>query len=116
MKINRILDIRDKKELTQQELSKIIGGSRVSISRWENGKTLPDYTVLDSLCKALGISVNEFYYGEKQTNMDFEQLSEQNLRLYFREKYGKRLRLKFAVLSGIIGMLIFIIIQLVFLR
>ena len=107
---------RKQKNLTQEQLSEILGVSSKSVSRWENGITLPDYTVLDSLCKALGISVNEFYYGEKKTDMDFEQLSEQNLRLYFREKYGKRLRLKFAVLSGIIGMLIFIIIQLVFLR
>ena len=111
-----IAECRKQNNLTQEQLSEILGVSSKSVSRWENGKTLPDYTVLDSLCKALGISVNEFYYGEKQTNMDFEQLSEQNLRLYFREKYGKRLRLKFAVLSGIIGMLIFIIIQLVFLR
>ena len=111
-----IAECRKQKNLTQEQLSEILGVSSKSVSRWENGKTLPDYTVLDSLCKALGISVNEFYYGEKQTNIDFEQLSEQNLRLYFREKYGKRLRLKFAVLSGIIGMLIFIIIQLVFLR
>ena len=77
---------------------------------------MPDYTVLDSLCNALGISINEFYYGEKMTDTDFEQLFEQNLRLYFIEKYGERLRFKFTVLSGIIGMLIFIIIQLVFLR
>ena len=47
-------------------------------------------------------------------DQDFKQLSEQNLRLYLIEKYGKRLRIKFAVLSGIIGMLIFIIIQLIF--
>ena len=77
---------------------------------------MPDYTVLDSLCNALGISINEFYYGEKMTDTDFEQLFEQNLRLYFIEKYGERLRFKFTVLSGIIGMLIFIIIQLIFLR
>ena len=111
-----LAECRKQKNLTQEQLGEILGVSSKSVSRWENGKTLPDYTVLDSLCKALGISVNEFYYGEKQTDMDFEQLSEQNLRLYFREKHGKRLRLKFAVLSGIIGMLIFIIIQLVFLR
>ena len=109
-----LAECRKQKNLTQEQLSEILGVSSKSVSRWENGKTLPDYTVLDSLCKALGISVNEFYYGEKQTDMDFEQLSEQNLRLYFREKHGKRLRLKFAVLSGIIGMLIFIIIQLIF--
>lgn len=77
---------------------------------------MPDYTVLDSLCNALGISINEFFYGEKMLGQDFRHLSEKNLRLYFTEKYGKRLKFKFAVLSGIIGILIFIIFQLVFFK
>lgn len=109
-----ILECRKRKNLTQEQLSEILGVSSKSVSRWENGKSLPDYTILDSLCNALGISINEFYYGEKMLDQDFKQLSEQNLRLYLIEKYGKRLRIKFAVLSGIIGMLIFIIIQLIF--
>ena len=111
-----IADCRKQKNLTQEQLSEILGVSSKSVSRWENGKTLPDYAILDSLCNALDISINEFYYGEKMLEQDFKHLSEQNLRLYFIEKYGKRLRFKFAVLGGIIGMLIFIIIQLVFLR
>ena len=111
-----IADCRKQKNLTQEQLSEILGVSSKSVSRWENGKTLPDYAILDSLCNALDISINEFYYGEKMLEQDFKHLSEQNLRLYFIEKYGKRLKFKFAVLSGIIGMLIFIIIQLVFLR
>ncbi len=109
-----ISECRKRKNLTQEQLSEILGVSSKSVSRWENGKSLPDYTILDSLCNALGISINEFYYGEKMLDQDFKQLSEQNLRLYLIEKYGKRLRIKFAVLSGIIGMLIFIIIQLIF--
>ena len=87
-----------------------------SISKWENGKSLTDYTILDSLCNVLGISIKEFYYGEKMFEQEFKFLSEQHLRMYLIEKYGRRLRLKFAVLGGIIGMLIFIIIQLTFNR
>ena len=64
----------------------------------------------------LGISIKEFYYGEKMFEQEFKFLSEQHLRMYLIEKYGRRLRLKFAVLGGIIGMLIFIIIQLTFNR
>ena len=110
-----IAECRKQKNLTQEQLSEILGVSSKSVSRWENGKTLPDYTIWDSLCNALDISISEFYYGEKMLEQDFKHLSEQHLRLYFIEKYGKRLKLKFAVLSGIIGMLIFIIIQLAFL-
>ena len=87
-----------------------------SISKWENGNSLTDYTILDSLCNVLGISIKEFYYGEKMFEQEFKFLSEQHLRMYLIEKYGRRLRLKFAVLGGIIGMLIFIIIQLTFNR
>ena len=110
-----IAECRKQKNLTQEQLSKILGVSSKSISRWENGKTLPDYTILDSLCNALEISINEFYYGEKMDEQNFKHLSEQNLRLYFREKYRKYLIYKFAVLGGIMGILIFIIIQLAFL-
>ena len=110
-----IAECRKQKNLTQEQLSEILGVSSKSVSRWENGKTLPDYAILDSLCNALGISINEFYYGEKMLEQDFKHLSEQNLRLYFREEYRKRLIYKFAALGGIMGILIFIIVQLAFL-
>ena len=78
-----LAECRKQKNLTQEQLSEILGVSSKSISRWENGKNLPDYSILDSLCNALGISINEFYYGKKMTDTDYEQLSEANLRLYF---------------------------------
>jgi len=109
-----IAECRKQKNLTQEQLSELLGVSSKSVSRWENGKTLPDYVVLDSLCNALDISINEFYYGEKTLGQDFKCLSEQNLRFYFRERYRKRLIIKFAALGGIIGILVFIIVQLVF--
>ena len=71
-----IAECRKQKNLTQEQLSEILGVSSKSISRWENGKTMPDYAVLDSLCNALGLSINEFYYGKKMTDTDFEQVSE----------------------------------------
>ena len=111
-----IAECRKEKNLTQEQLSEILGVSSKSVSRWENGKTLPDYTILDSLCNALEISINEFYYGEKMLEQDFKHLSEQNLRLYFREEFRKRLIYKFAALGGIMGILIFIIVQLAFLN
>ena len=44
-----LAECRKQKNLTQEQLSEILGVSSKSVSRWENGKTLPDYTVLDSL-------------------------------------------------------------------
>ena len=52
--------LRKNKKLTQQDLAKIINYSDKAISRWELGESLPDISVLLSLC--------EFY------NVDFDWL------------------------------------------
>ncbi len=109
-----IAECRKQKNMTQEQLGEILGVSSKSVSRWENGKTMPDYVMLDSLCNALGISINEFYYGEKMPEQDFKHLSEQHLRFYFREIYRKRLIIKQAVVGTIMGILVFIIFQLTF--
>ncbi len=109
-----IAECRKQKNMTQEQLGEILGVSSKSVSRWENGKTMPDYVMLDSLCNASGISINEFYYGEKMPEQDFKHLSEQHLRFYFREIYRKRLIIKQAVVGTIMGILVFIIFQLTF--
>ncbi len=111
-----IAECRKQKNLTQEQLGEILGVSSKSVSRWENGKTLPDYAVLDSLCDALGVSINEFFCGEKMSGQDFMNLSEETLRLYVREKYRRRLIHKLAVLGGVMGILFFGIVWLAFLN
>ena len=71
-----LAECRKQKNLTQEQLSEILGVSSKSISRWENGKTMPDYAVLDSLCNALGLSINEFYYGKKMTEEEMAGVDE----------------------------------------
>ena len=36
-----IKEIREAKRLTQEDLAKLIGVSRVTVARWETGKTKP---------------------------------------------------------------------------
>ena len=63
-----IRDNRKKKQLTQQQLAKILKVSNQTISYWENGKYLPDYELLIPLCKELDITINDLINGEKQSN------------------------------------------------
>ena len=58
------------KKLTQDELAEKIGVTDKAISKWENGRCLPDVSLFKPLCKTLGISVNELLNGEKDTNED----------------------------------------------
>lgn len=55
---------RKEKNLTQEQLSEKLGVSNKTISKWENGKCMPNYDTIKSLCKELGISVSELMDGE----------------------------------------------------
>lgn len=65
-----ISDCRKQKRLTQAQLAEIIGVSDKSISRWENGKTMPDLSFYEPLCEALDIQVSELLYAKKMTDQE----------------------------------------------
>ena len=47
---------------------------RKTISKWENGKCMPDYSVIEALCQALSITLPEL--------MDGEDAAEDSVRVY----------------------------------
>ena len=49
--------------LTQEQLADRLGVSNKTISKWENGKCMPDYSVIELLCKELGITLAELLAG-----------------------------------------------------
>lgn len=55
---------RKEKNLTQQQLADNLGVSNKTISKWETGKSLPDYSIIESLCSELDITINELLSGE----------------------------------------------------
>lgn len=61
---------RKEKELTQTQLAEILGVSDKSISRWENGKTMPDLSLYEPLCKTLDIQISELLYAKKMTDSE----------------------------------------------
>jgi transcriptional regulator with XRE-family HTH domain len=58
--------------LTQAQLAEILGVSNRSISRWENGVTMPDVSLFVPLCAALHITLDEFFSGERQAKNENE--------------------------------------------
>ena len=60
-----IAELRKEKNFTQEELKVLLGVSNKSVSRWENGKNLPDAALYQPLCHALGISLTELLSGER---------------------------------------------------
>ena len=60
-----ISELRKEKKLTQDDLAEKLMVSTKSISRWETGRNMPDYSILKDLCSILDISVNELINGER---------------------------------------------------
>lgn len=57
---------RREKNLTQEQLAEKLGVSNKTISKWENGKCMPDYSVIESLCRELDITLAELLDGEEK--------------------------------------------------
>lgn len=74
-----ILELRKNKNMTQAELAEKLGVTDRAISKWENGRGLPDLSLIKPLCDELGITVNELLGGEKLTNQDYKEKSEENI-------------------------------------
>lgn len=65
--------------MTQEQLAEKLGVTSKSISRWENGKTMPDVSFFETLCKELEITINELLSGERLDKKDYQERFEENI-------------------------------------
>ncbi|MDE6292522.1 MAG: helix-turn-helix domain-containing protein, partial [Bacilli bacterium] len=71
-----IVELRREKNLTQEQLAEKIGVTDKSISRWENGKTMPDISMLSILASELDCTIQELLNGRKMTKEELLDLRE----------------------------------------
>jgi len=60
----RILRLRGEKKLSQEELAEALGVSRQSVSKWENGVSVPELDKLMQMGELFGVSLDELVKGE----------------------------------------------------
>ena len=56
---------RKEKNLTQEQLAERLNVSNKTVSKWECGKCMPDYSLVEALCKELDISIGELLEGKE---------------------------------------------------
>lgn len=101
-----IQEIRKEKGLTQKELAELIGVSDKTISKWENGNSSPDTSMLMSLSEALEVTVNELLSAERIAPENYSMKAEETIMTLIKEnEAGKRTHL----ISQIIGLLLIIL-------
>ena len=110
-KIGQFLkELRTEKKLTQAELAEMLGVTNRSVSRWENGVTMPDFDLLIELAKNYDVEVMEILDGERKDNSMDKQTEELLLKVadYDNEErnfFTKRMCVMFLI--AIIGMVIY---------
>ena len=74
-----IAERRKSNNLTQMQLAERLNITDRAISKWENGKAMPDSSIMLDLCNELKISVNELLSGEVIEMNNYDEKLEQNL-------------------------------------
>lgn len=65
---------RREENLTQEQLAERLGVSNKTVSKWENGKCMPDYGIIQKLCDVLHVTLSEL--------MDGEDAAQDSVRVY----------------------------------
>ncbi len=106
--------LRNEKSITQAELAEILGVSNRSISRWENGTTMPDFDLLIELAKYYEVEVGEILDGERKDKVMDSQTEELLLKVadynnVERNFFSKRMCIMFII--ALIGIVVFAVID-----
>lgn len=73
-----ILELRNEKNMTQQQLAGKLGVTDRAISNWENGRRLPDISLIKELCSIFGITIDELIYCKKREKENIDNILEKN--------------------------------------
>lgn len=95
---------RREKNLTQEQLAEKLGISNKTVSKWECGKCMPDYSIVKPLCQELGITVSELMDGEVKVDSSIRVFDEKQI-LNMLERIQQLEKQKMSIL----GMLLIVI-------
>lgn len=101
---------KEEKKMTQEQFAEKLGVSNRSVSRWENGKTMPDLSMLPVISEELGVSVSELLNGERSVpEIDSKENVSMIIELSDQEKKRKAKRLNTYFFLGLICVTIVIL-------
>jgi len=113
VKIGRfIATVRKEQNLTQRDLAERIGVTDRAVSKWENGRGLPELSLIKPLCDALSLSVNELFCGERIAEEQLPAQAETNLidtLDYSHKKIQKTKVLFLSLLAAVIAVILLLV-------
>lgn len=68
MLADNLIFLRNIKGLTQEQVAEVIGISRQSYSKWEQGETYPDIDKCDKLAKYYGVTIDSLVHQDNKVD------------------------------------------------
>ena len=68
-----IKDLRIKNNLTQKEFADKYNVTYQAVTKWENGKNMPDLSLLKEICKDFDVSLDDLFNGEKSVKKSYKK-------------------------------------------
>lgn len=83
---DNLIMLRHKKKKTQGEVADFIGVTKASVSKWENGQSMPDIMILPQLAAFFDVTIDELMGYEPQLSCEQINKLHENLKVSFAEK------------------------------
>lgn len=89
----KLMALRKKSGMSQEELADRLGVSRQAISRWELGSTLPDAANLLKISDIFGVSIDYLLHDDYTGECDLPPVKEMRREMSGKERKNRRLYL-----------------------
>ena len=110
-----IATLRKEQNMTQVELASKLGVTDRAVSKWENGRGLPDLSLVVSLAEVLGVTINELLSGERIEEEQYQEKLEENIvqTIEYSKNKIRSTKKNFATISIIVFIVVFLVIIIV---
>ena len=104
-----IAECRKEKHLTQSQLAERLGVSDRAVSKWENGRSMPDSSIMLELCDQISINMNELFSGRRIDMENYKEIAENNLlQMKRNEEQNNKSMLRLEVVIGTLATVSFL--------
>ena len=84
-----ILQLRKEKDITQEQLAFMVGISAGAVSKWENGNSMPDISLLAPLARALNTSLDVLLSFHKElSEIEIANINQELTKVFLNEGYA----------------------------
>ena len=72
--LDKITELREERGWTEYKLAEESGLTQSTISSWYRNNTYPSIPSLEKICKAFGISLSQFFLGDKEFTITLDKV------------------------------------------